>query len=141
MEASSNIVSLALESRSVDQTLTMYYIALTASAVQYFVDLTQSLSPNQLTLLLHKYSYYTHPILAMTFFRGDLCLEDQTEVYQLPIHPIVLNFHSWCRCIQEATNFAPAEPIMELSKPVDLPDYPYPQDQIFESQFWMQTQG
>lgn len=30
---------------------------------------------------------------------------------------------------------------MELSKPADLPDYPYPQEQIFESQFWMQTQG
>ena len=141
MEASSEIVSLALESRSVDQTLTMYYNALTASAVQYSVNLTQPLSPNQLTLLLHKYSYYTHPILAMTFFRGDLCLEDQTEIYQLPIHPVVLNFRSWCRCIQETTNFAPSEPIMEVSKPFDLPDYPYPQDQIFESQFWMQTQG
>ena len=30
---------------------------------------------------------------------------------------------------------------MELSKPIDLPDYPYLQDQIFESQFWLQTQG
>ena len=41
MEASSNIVSLALESRSVDQTLTLYYNALTASAIQYSTDLTQ----------------------------------------------------------------------------------------------------
>ena len=30
---------------------------------------------------------------------------------------------------------------MELSKPTDLLEYPYPQDQIFESQFWMQMQG
>lgn len=30
---------------------------------------------------------------------------------------------------------------MELSKPANLPDYPYPQEQVFESQFWMQTQG
>ena len=30
---------------------------------------------------------------------------------------------------------------MELSKPMDLPNYPYPQEQIFESQFWLQTQG
>ena len=81
MEASSNIVSLALESRSVDQTLTLYYNALIASVVQYSTNLTQPPPPNQLTLLLQKYSYYTHPILAMSFFRGDLCLEDQTEVY------------------------------------------------------------
>ena len=40
MESSSNIVSLALESRSVDQTLTLFYNALTASAVQYSTDLT-----------------------------------------------------------------------------------------------------
>ena len=105
------------------------------------MDLTQPLPPHQLTLLLQKYSYHTHPILAMAFFWCDLYLKDQTEVYQLPIHPVVLNFHSWCRCIQEATNFAPFEPIMELSKPADLPEYPYPQDQIFESQLWMQTQG
>lgn len=64
----------------------------------------------------------------MTFFWGDLRLEDQTKVYQLPLHHVVLNFHSWCRCIQEATNFTPAEPIMELSKPTDMPDYPYPQE-------------
>ena len=79
--------------------------------------------------------------IAMSFFRGDLCLEDQTEIYQLPIHPIALNFRSWCRCIQESTNFAPSEPIMEISKPADLPEYPYPQAQIFETQFWMQTLG
>lgn len=141
MQASSNMVDLALERCSVDQTLTLYYNSLTASAVQYSTDLTQPLPPNHFTLLLQKYSYYTHPILAMTFFRGDLCLEDQTKIYQLPLHPIVLNFRSWCRCIQESDNFAPNEPIMELSKPIDLPDYPYPQDQIFESQFWLQTQG
>ena len=51
MEASSNIVSLALESKSVDQTLTLYYNALTASVVQYSTDLTQPLPPNQFTLL------------------------------------------------------------------------------------------
>ena len=39
MEASSNIVSLALEHRTVDQTLTYYYNALTASSVQYATDL------------------------------------------------------------------------------------------------------
>ena len=99
MEASSNIVSLALEHRTVDQTLTYYYNALTASSVQYAADLTQPLPPHQLTLLLQKYSYYTQSILAMSFFWGDLCLEDQTEVYQLPIHPVVLNFRSWCHCI------------------------------------------
>ena len=77
----------------------------------------------------------------MSFFWGDLCLEDQTEIYQLHIHPIVLNFRAWCRCIQESNNFAISEPIMELSKPTNLPDYPYPQEQVFESQFWMQTQG
>ena len=141
MEASSNIVSLALESRSVDQTLTLYYNALIASSVQYSTDLTQPLPPYQLTLLLQKYSYYTHPILAMSFFRGDLCLEDQTEAYQLPIHRVVLNFRSWCQCIQEATNFPPSEPVMELSKPTDLPEYPYPQEQIFESQFWKPRDG
>ena len=70
----------------------------------------------------------------MSFFRGDLYLEDQTEIYQLPIHPIVLNFRAWCRCIQESDNFAINEPIMELSKPTDLRDYPYPQEQVFESQ-------
>ena len=140
MEASSNIVSLALESRSVDHTLTLYYNALTASAVQYATDLTQPLPPNQFTLLFQKYSYFTHPILAMTFFRGDLCLEDQTEIYQLPLHPIVLNFHLWCRYIQESTNFSPSEPVMELSKPANLLEYPYPQDQVFESQFWLQVQ-
>ena len=75
----------------------------------------------------------------MTFFWGDLCLEGQTEIYQLPLHPIVLNFHSWCHCIQESTDFAPSELVMELSKPTDLLDYPYPQAQVFESQFWMQT--
>ena len=71
----------------------------------------------------------------------NLCLEDQTEIYQLPLHPIVLNFCSWCCCIQDSDEFAPSEPIMEVSKPTDLPDYPYLQDQIFESQFWLQTQG
>ena len=30
---------------------------------------------------------------------------------------------------------------MEISKPTDLPEYPYPQAQICETQFWMQTQG
>ena len=39
MEASSNIVSLALEHRMVDQTLTCYFNAFTASFVQYSVDL------------------------------------------------------------------------------------------------------
>ena len=105
------------------------------------VDLTQPLHLLQFTLLLEKYTYHTHPIFAMAFFFGDLGLQDQTEVYHLPIHPIVRNFHSWCQCIQEFDNFAPFEPIMELSKPADLPDYPYPQDQVFESQFWLQTQG
>ena len=75
----------------------------------------------------------------MTFFRGDLALQDQTEIYQLPIHPMVLNFQAWCRYIQEFDNFAASEPIMELSKPTDLPNYPYPQAQVFESQFWLQT--
>lgn len=131
MEASSNIVSLALENRTADQTLTYYFNALTASSVQYTVDLTQPLHPVQFSLLLEKYTYHTHPILAMSFFRGDLCLQDQTEVYQLPFYPIVLNFRSWCRCIQESTHFAPSEPVMELSKPADLPEYPYPQDQVF----------
>lgn len=141
MEASSNIVSLALEHRTVDQTLTYYYNAITASSIQYAVDLTQPLQPHQLTILLRKYPYHTHPIIAMSFFLGDLCLEDQTEIYQLPLHPIVLNFRSWCRCIQDSDEFAPSEPIMEVSKPTDLPEYTYPQGQIFESQFWLQTQG
>ena len=92
MEASSNIVSLDLENRTVDKTLTYYFNALSASSVQYTIDLTQPLNPNQFTLLLEKYTYHTHPILAMTFFRGDLGLQDQTEVCQLPLHPIVLNF-------------------------------------------------
>ena len=52
MEASSNIVSLALETRSVDQTLTLYFNALIVSSIQYTTDLTQPLPPNQLTLLL-----------------------------------------------------------------------------------------
>ena len=43
MEASSNIVSLALEDRTVDQTLTLYFNALTASSIQYATDLTQPL--------------------------------------------------------------------------------------------------
>ena len=30
---------------------------------------------------------------------------------------------------------------MEVSRPSDLPEYPYPHDQNFESQFWLQTQG
>ena len=94
MEASSNIVSLALENRTIDQTLTYYFNALTASSIQYTIDLTQPLHPNQFTLLLEKYTYHTHPIFAMAFFRGDLGLQDQTEVYQLPLHPIVLNFHA-----------------------------------------------
>ena len=94
MEASSNIVSLALENRTVDQTLTYYFNALTAFSVQYTIDLTQPLHPNQFTLLLEKYTYHTHPIFAMTFFRGDLGLQDLTEVYQLHLYPIVLNFHA-----------------------------------------------
>ena len=79
MQASSNMVDLALEQRSVDQTLTLYYNSLTASSVQYSTDLTQPLPPHQLTLLLQKYSYYTHPILAMTYFRGDLCLDEASQ--------------------------------------------------------------
>ena len=126
LEASSNLVNLALEDRTVDQTLTYYYNALTSSSVQYSLDLTQPLHPNQLTLLLEKYTYHSHPILAMSFFRGDLALQDQTELYQLPLHPIVLNFRAWCRCIQESSNFPINEAIMELSKPHDLPEYPYP---------------
>ena len=141
MEASSNIVSSALEHHMVDQTLTYYYNTITASSVLYAVDLTQPLQPLQLTILLEKYPYHTHPIIAMSFFQGDLCLEDQIEIYQLPLHPIVLNFHSWCRCIQDFDEFAPSEPITEVSKPTDFPNYPYLQDQIFESQFWLQTQG
>ena len=70
MQASSNMVDLALEHRSADQTLTLYYNSLTASSVQYSTVLTQPLPPHQLTLLLQKYSHYTHPILAMSFFRG-----------------------------------------------------------------------
>ena len=132
MEASLNIVSLALEHRTVDQTLSYYFNAITASFVQYAIDLTQQLQPLQLTLLLEKYTYHTHPILAMSFFWGDLCLEDQIEIYQLPLHPIILNFRSWCCYIQESSKFPPSKPMMELSKPIDLLDYPL-QDQIFES--------
>ena len=77
----------------------------------------------------------------MSFFRGDLALQDQTEIYQLPLHPIVLNFRAWCGCIQESQSFDLTEPIMEVSKPTDLPDYPYPHEHIFASQFWLQTQG
>ena len=69
LEASSNIVSLALENRTVDQTLTYYFNALTTSSIQYTVDLTQPLHPLQFTLLLEKYTYHAHPILAMSFFR------------------------------------------------------------------------
>ena len=68
MEASSNIVSLALENCTIDQTLTYYFNALIASSVQYMVDLTQFLHPLQFTLLLEKYTYHTHPIFAMAFF-------------------------------------------------------------------------
>ena len=64
MEASSNIVSLALENHTVDQTLTYYFNALIASSVQYTIDLTQPLHPNQFTLLLGKYTYHTHLVFA-----------------------------------------------------------------------------
>ena len=128
MAASSNIVSLVLEHRMLDQTLSYYFNAITASSIQYFVELTQPLYPLQLTTLLEKYTYYTHPIFAMSFFWGNLCLQDQIEVYQLPLHPKILNFHSWCQYIQESKDFAPSEPIMEVSKSTYLPDYPYPQD-------------
>ena len=74
LEASSNLVNLALEDRTVDQTLTYFFNSLTSCSVQYSVDLTQPLPSNQLTLLLEKYTYYTHPIIAMSFFRGDLAL-------------------------------------------------------------------
>ena len=79
MEASSNIVSLALEHCTVDQTLTYYFNALAATSIQYSINLTQSLHPLQLTTLLEKYTYYTHHIFAMSFFQGDLYLEDQTD--------------------------------------------------------------
>ena len=95
MAASSNIVSLALEHYMVDQMLTYYFNAIATTSVQYLIDLTQPLHPLHLTTLLEKYTYYTHRIFAMIFFRGDLCLEDQTEIYQLPLHPIVLNLQSW----------------------------------------------
>ena len=101
MVASSNIVSLALENHTVDQMLTYYFNAIIASSVQYLINLTQPLPPLQFTTLLEKHTYYTHPIFAMSFFQGDLCLKDQTEIYQLPIHPIVLNFRSWCHCLQD----------------------------------------
>ena len=101
LESSSNIVNLALEDRTIDQILAYYFNALTSCSAQYSVDLTQPLHSNQLTLLLDKYTYPTHPIIAMSFFRGDLALQDQIEIYQLPMHPIVLNFRAWCRCIQE----------------------------------------
>ena len=107
MAASSNIVSLALEHRMVNQTRTYYFNAITTTSVQYSIDLTQPLHPLQLTTLLEKYTYYIYPIFAMSLFWGDLCLEDQTEIYQLPLHPIVLNFRSWCWCIQESTDFSP----------------------------------
>ena len=89
--------------------LTYYFNAIAATFVRYSIDLTQPLHSLQLTTLLEKYTYYTHPIFAMSFFRGDLCLEDQLEIYQLPLHSIALNFHSWCRCIQESTIFAPSK--------------------------------
>ena len=76
LEASSNLVNLALEDRTVDQTLTYYFNALTSCSVQYSIDLTQPLHSNQFTLLLEKYTYHTHPILTMSFFRGDLALQD-----------------------------------------------------------------
>ena len=81
LEASSNLVNLALEDRTVDQMLTYYFNALTSCSIQYSIDLTQPLHSNQFTLLLEKYTYHTHPILAMSFFRGDLALQDQTEIY------------------------------------------------------------
>ena len=40
MEASSNIVSLALEHRMVDQMLTYYFNAIATTSVQYSIDLT-----------------------------------------------------------------------------------------------------
>ena len=40
MVASSNIVSLALEHRTMDQMLTYYFSAITATSVQYSIDLT-----------------------------------------------------------------------------------------------------
>ena len=40
MATSSNIISLALEHRTVDQTLTYYFNAITATFVQYSIDLT-----------------------------------------------------------------------------------------------------
>ena len=74
MDASLNIVSLALENHMVDQMLAFYFNAMTTSFVQYTVDLTQPLHPNQFTLRLEKYTYHTHPIFAMAFFWGDLGL-------------------------------------------------------------------
>ena len=95
MAASSNIVSLALEHRMVDKALTYYFNAIATISVQYSIDLSQPLYPLQLTTLLEKYTYYTHPIFALSLIHGDLCLEDQTEIYQLPLNPIALNFRSW----------------------------------------------
>ena len=69
MQASSNMVDLALEHHSVDHTLTLYYNSLTASSIQYSIDLTQPLSPHQLTLLLQKYSIPTPSLLCL--FSGE----------------------------------------------------------------------
>ena len=46
LEASSNLVNLALEDRTVDQMLTHYFNALTSCSIQYSIDLTQPLHPN-----------------------------------------------------------------------------------------------
>lgn len=80
----------------------------------------------------------------MAYFSGDLTLEDQIEIFQVPVHPIVLNFRAWCRCIINSHSFPPELPILELSKPLDLEDYPYPHAQLVEScliQGWLEAKA
>ena len=76
----------------------------------------------------------------MAYFSCDLTLSDQTEIFPVPIHPIVLNFKAWCICILNSHSFPLELPILELSMPIDLEDHPYPHAQLVES-FCLQYQG
>ena len=80
MMTSSNIITLALELRTMDWMLIFFYNAIATSSIQHGIDISEPLPLSHLTTILQKHSYFTHPILAMPYFREDLCLEDQTQI-------------------------------------------------------------
>ena len=71
------------------------------------------------TTILHKVPYQAISTFVMLFFQGELTLESRVDIYQLVLHPILLNLQAWCVILLDIHEYN-TDVIIQLHVPEEL---------------------